>query len=175
MTGFMETLHAQKPNERLAAKLALYGQFVGSWTLDIDYDPPGGARISAPGEWHFGWVLDGKAVQDRWMFPSRSYRVGKPVEPWHRDGTTLRWYDPMIDAWHINYIDAGRPYQIKQIARAVGNDIVQTQIGGEASGVARRWRFTDISKDAFRWIGDITWDKGATWTCEMEMRARRAG
>jgi len=39
--------------------------------------------------------------------------------------------------------------------------------------VLRRWRFTDISDASFRWIGDVSWDRGATWTLEMEMHAAR--
>ncbi len=223
----LEALHAGAPDAQLAGKLSLYGQFIGSWALDIDHHVPGGPTFSAPAEWHFGWVLGGRAIQDIWMFPSRSFRVGKPAEPWHRQGTTFRWYDATIDAWHITYFDPSHANMIHQIGRAAGNDIVQMQtsaadlkflqntpqtrsgtsnrraalaswisnalcfpkfarecaatycelrkagISSDVAGVTRRWRFTDIAGDTFRWIGDISWDRGASWTLEMEMRARR--
>jgi hypothetical protein len=166
----MDVLHAARPDAALAGKLQLYGRFVGSWDLEVDHHPLNGPPRSAAGEWHFGWVLDGKAVQDVWIFPAR--RLRGAAEAWHRYGSTFRWYDPAIDAWHITYFDPSRPYQLRQLGRAVGADIVQ--IGEDHNGVQRRWQFVEITAQTFRWIGDVSWDKGANWTFEMEMRARRA-
>jgi hypothetical protein len=168
--AMLDALHAPGPNPALAAKLDLYGRFVGSWDLDIDYYPPGFPERHAPAEWHFNWVLDGFAVQDVWIFPARRLRTG-PAEPGWGYGSTFRMYDPMLDAWHIRYFGPTRPYEIRQIGRAVGPDIVQ--IGEDPNGIQRRWRFTEITPQSFRWIGDVSWDKGAHWTLEMEMRARR--
>jgi hypothetical protein len=169
--AMLEALGAGQPQPALAPKLQLYGRFVGSWVLDIDHHPLNGPHRQAEGEWHFGWVLDGRAVQDVWIYPARHVCAGKPPEPWHMYGSTFRWYDPLIDAWHITYFEPTRPFAVRQVGRAVGADIVQ--IGDDASGVMRRWRFVDIAERSFRWIGDVSWDKGATWTLEMEMRARR--
>jgi hypothetical protein len=168
----LEALNAGTPNAALAAKLHLYGQFVGSWRADIDYHALDGSKHSAEGEWHFSWVLDGKAIQDVWIFPARRLRAGgKPTEAWHRYGSTFRWYDPAIDAWHITYFDPSRPYETRQIGRAVGADIVQ--IGEDHNGVLRRWRFVEIAVESFRWLGEVSWDKGSTWILEMEMRTRK--
>jgi hypothetical protein len=163
----LDALHAVQPNPALAAKLNLYGRFVGSWDLDVEFHTLTGATLRAEGEWHFNWVLDGKAVQDVWIFPARRLR-GDKSEPWHMYGSTFRWYDPAIDAWHITWFDPSRPMEMRQI----GPDIVQ--IGEDHNGLQRRWRFVEITDSSFRWIGEASWDKGATWTLEMEMRARRA-
>ena len=138
-----DALHAPAPNVALAAKLQLYGQFVGSWDLDIDFHPPGAATIRAEAEWHFDWVLDGKAIQDVWIFPARRLRR-RTTEPWHMYGSTFRWYDPAIDAWHITYFDPGRPLEMRQIGRAVGADIVQ--VGEDQNGILSRWRFVEITR-----------------------------
>jgi hypothetical protein len=168
----LDALHAPAASPQLAAKLQTYGRFVGSWTLDVTWHPPGGTPVrTAEGEWHFAWVLDGRAIQDVWIFPARAKR-DKP-EPWHFYGSTMRWYDPQIDAWHITYFEPTRPFAQRQLGRAVGPDIVQ--IGEDASGVQRRWRFTEITDRSFHWIGEVSWDKGASWTLELDMRARRAG
>jgi hypothetical protein len=169
----LEALTAQGPSEALAGKLRLYGQFVGSWQLDIDYHPPGGPVQRAEGEWHFDWVLDGRAIQDVWIFPKRSLRgAEKADEPWYFYGSTMRVYDPALDAWHITYFEPTRPFEIRQIGRAVGPDIVQ--IADEQDGIVRRWRFVEITDRSFRWLGELSKDKGATWTLELEMRARKA-
>jgi hypothetical protein len=166
----LKALHAAGPNDALADKLSLYGRFVGSWELDIESYPLNGPPRRAEGEWHFAWVLDGKAIQDVWIFPARKLRGGG-AEPWHMYGSTFRWYDPMIDAWHIAYFDPGRPSEQHQLGRAVGADIVQ--IGEDHRGLQRRWRFLEITQRTFRWVGEASWDKGATWTLEMQMQAQR--
>lgn len=165
----LEALYAAQPHESLAAKLQTYGRFVGSWKLDIDFHPLNGPPRHAEGEWHFAWVLDGKAIQDVWIFPAR--RLRGTAEPWHMYGSTFRWYDPAIDAWHITYFDPSRPSEQRQLGRAAGNDIVQ--IGENHNGLQRRWRFVEITDQSFRWVGDVSWDNGMSWMLEMEMRARR--
>jgi hypothetical protein len=170
--AMLEALRAEAANEALADKLRLYGQFVGSWHLDIDYHAPNEKPRSAEGEWHFAWVLDGKAIQDVWIFPSRRVRAEKPGEPWYFYGSTMRIYNPALDAWHITYFEPTRPFELRQLGRPVGTDIVQ--MGEEVNGVTRRWRFVEITPDTFRWLGEASSDKGATWTLELEMRAQRA-
>jgi hypothetical protein len=167
----LEALGSTTPNETLASRLQLYGRFVGSWHLDVDFHPLNAPTRRAEGEWHFSWVLDGKAVQDVWIFPARRLRAG-PGDPWHMYGTTFRWYDPAIDAWHITWFDPSRSLETRQIGRAVGADIVQ--VGEDGNGLLSRWRFVEITDRSFRWLGEMSWDKGATWRLLMEMRARRA-
>lgn len=168
----LQALGSAGPDPALADKLRLYGQFVGSWWLEIEHRPAGGAPRRAEGEWHFAWALDGRAVQDVWIWPSRRLRAEQPGCWTHGYGTTLRWYEPAIDAWRIVFIDPGRAVEVRQIGRAQGADIVQ--VGETASGLWRRWRFTEIGPRTFRWLGDVSWDRGASWSLEMEMRASRA-
>jgi hypothetical protein len=91
----LEALHAGAANEALAPKLRLYGQFVGSWDLDVEWHAPTGNTVRAAGEWHFSWVLEGRAVQDVWIFPSRRARAAPPQPPgslaWAFYGSTFRW------------------------------------------------------------------------------------
>ncbi len=57
-------------------------------------------RAGASGEWHFGWALEGRAVQDVWIVPPRGeLRRGDAAANVNSYGTTLRVYDPDIDAW----------------------------------------------------------------------------
>jgi hypothetical protein len=171
-SAMVDALHAAEPNAAHNGKLRLYGQFVGSWTLDIDYHEIDGPVRHAEGEWHFDWVLEGRAIQDVWIFPSRAARVRhRASEPWHFYGSTVRVYDPNIDAWHITFFEPTRPFEIRQVGRAVGADIVQ--MGEEVEGITRRWRFVEITPRSFKWLGEASRDKSATWTLEMEMRARR--
>jgi len=137
----------------------LYGWLIGSWDLDVTRFLPDGTTRRRPGEWHFGWVLEGRAIQDVWILPGVFY------------GTTLRIYDPSIDAWHILWSDPLRQFYTRQIGRARGKDIVQD--GNNDAGELVRWSFNDITPDSFRWLGQRSRDGGAAWQTQAEFLARR--
>jgi hypothetical protein len=117
----LDALFADGPAPAFADKLQLLGQFVGSWELDVVYrDPTGERRLSA--EWHFGWTLNGRAVQGVWIAPSRRDRQrGEPPVDW---GTTIRFYDPRIDAWRSTWIGPVKGFVLPFIARPIGDKIV---------------------------------------------------
>jgi len=87
-------------------------------------------------------------------------------------GTTLRVYDPNIDAWHILWSDPLRQFYTRQIGRAQGSDIVQ--LGKNDAGEAVRWSFTEITPASFRWLGERSRDDGKSWQLQAEFLARRA-
>jgi hypothetical protein len=118
-----------------------------------------GKTHEGKGEIHFVWALDGRAIQDVWILPGAFY------------GTTLRVYDPALDAWHILWSDPVKQYYTRQLGRARGRDIVQEGTTGE--GVPVRWSFTDITPDSFRWRGERSLDGGKTWHLQADFRAQR--
>jgi hypothetical protein len=167
-------LHADGPAPEHAEALKLYGQFVGDWDTDIVTYTPDGVRHQGQGEIHFGWILEGRAVQDVWMIPRRNERrADAPVMPvagnWY--GTTVRAYDPALDAWRIYWIDPARGAYYQQVGRQQGADIVQE--GATESGALSRWSFTEITPESFHWKGEASFDKGATWRLLVEVFARR--
>jgi hypothetical protein len=175
-SGFIAALHAAGPAPERADKLALYGRFVGDWESEIVAHAPDGARYRGRGEIHFGWVLEGRAIQDVWMIPRRAERTPEaPAMPiagnWY--GTTLRIYDPALDAWRIYWIDPASNSFRQQIGRARGNDIVQE--GTTESGALTRWSFTEITPRAFHWTGEASLDQGASWGLLVDVFARRVG
>jgi hypothetical protein len=157
-SSFLRALHAERPAPDRADKLSLYGWLVGRWEMDgiIHND---GTTHTGRGEIHFDWVLEGRAIQDVWIFPGVFY------------GSTLRVYDPNLDAWHILWSDPMRQVYRRQIGRARGNDIVQD--GKDDTGAPVRWSFTEITPDSFHWLGEVSPNGGATWRLEAEFFARR--
>jgi hypothetical protein len=158
---FLDRLHAQGAAEDRAGKMSLYGWLIGSWEMEATLHADDGSRQQGRGEIHFGWVLEGRAIQDVWILPGVFH------------GTTLRVYDPGLDAWHILWNDPVRQYYARQIGRARGKDIVQE--GKNDAGDALRWSFTDITADGFRWLGERSRDGGASWQLQAEFLARRTG
>lgn len=60
-------LNANGPAHEYADKMMLFGQFVGDWEFDLVSIRPDGTRLKGSGEWHFGWALQGRAIQDVWI------------------------------------------------------------------------------------------------------------
>ncbi len=169
---FAEALHSGGPDPGHAGGLKLYGRFIGAWAFDATRVLEDGTRLTGRGEVHFGWVLEGKAVQDVWILPARDAGPSPSLGPWTFYGTTLRVYDPGIDAWHIFWSDPRSGYFSRQLGRAEGDSIVQQGVDDTGSSV--RWSFSRITEDAFRWLGERSHDSGATWREEVEFLARRA-
>ena len=86
-------------------------------------------------------------------------------------GTTLRVYDPGLDAWHILWSDPMRQVYRRQVGRVEGPDIVQ--LGTDDQGAQVRWSFLDRTEDSFRWWGEQSPDGGVSWTLVAEFLARR--
>lgn len=162
-----QTLHADSPAPDRAAPMMLYGQFVGSWDGVLVREDAHGVRRETPAEVHFGWVLEGRAVQDVWIAPTRT--AANASELMH--GTTVRVYDPQNDLWHITWIDPVKQVYNRMTGRKVGDEIVQEYRTEE--GVRVQWLFTEIRTDSFHWIARRSKDDGKTWKIRGEFFLRR--
>jgi hypothetical protein len=172
MTAFLAALGADGPSADRTGKMDLYGWLIGSWDLDIVRYLPDGATRRRKGEWHFGWALEGRAIQDVWITPPRGAREGDAAANINSYGTTLRVYDPRIDAWQVQWTDPVTQNFLTMIGRKEGDDIVQT--GTDASGQPVRWSFSDIAPDSFTWRGETSPDQGANWRLDVEFACRRS-
>lgn len=171
MTPFLDALHAGDAAADRSGKMSLYGWLIGSWELMVTEFRADGTVVHRPGEWHFGWTLEGRAIQDVWIVPPRGARHGDAVASSNRYGTTLRTYDPRIDAWHIQWTDPVSQTYLSMIGRAEGDDIVQ--LGKGPDGQSYRWSFRDITPGSFLGRGEISADGGATSRVNVEFTATR--
>jgi hypothetical protein len=171
-TAFLDALGANEAAADRTGKMDLYGRFVGSWELDVTQIADDGRKRRRPGEWHFGWALEGRAIQDVWIVPPRgALREGDAAARFNTYGTTLRVYDPDIDAWRIQWTDPVTRTFLSMIGRAQGDNIVQQ--GKRPDGALVRWSFSEITRDSFFWRGEISADQGATWRLNVEFTAKR--
>jgi hypothetical protein len=172
ISPFLDALGAEGAAADRAGKMELYGRFVGSWDLDVTQFPEDGVPRRRKGEWHFGWTLEGRAIQDVWIVPPRGeLRHGDAGANVNSYGTTLRVYDPDIDAWRIQWADPVTRNFLGMIGRADGDDIVQ--LGTRPDGQLIRWSFSEITPDSFRWRGEVSADDGASWRLNTEFTAAR--
>jgi hypothetical protein len=158
-------LMAEGPDPELKEKLMLFGQFVGNWDIEARYPQADGGEVKRQGEVHFGWILEGRAIQDVWMTHDKT--------PPSFMGTTIRFYDPKIDAWHSIWIAPARGVVRTFLGRKVGNDIVLESKTKE--GYPENWIFYEIKPGSFRWRAVESHDNGNNWELTEEMRVHRKG
>ena len=166
----LDVLPAPGPLAEHADELALFGQFVGSWDVEATYfHPDGSRRGERRGEWHFGWALQGRAIQDVIISPPlHEIEAGAPVAEY---GTTVRFYDPRTDAWQVTYVAPVAGVTVNLVARGTADGIVLE--GRLPNANPCRWTFSEITGDAFRWRGYESPDDGETWFMDEEMLVRR--
>ncbi len=170
-SSMLEALAASGPYPEHADKLRLFGQLVGSWDIEARYFTPDGmVTQERRGEWHFGWALDGRAIQDVIISPPRAEQR-QTGAPFHEYGTTVRFYDPRLDAWQVTFVAPIFGGIVNLIARPASDGIVLE--GRAPDGKRYRWTFSEITADAFRWRGYWSVDEGQTWVLDEEMHARR--
>jgi hypothetical protein len=156
-------LLADKVYEPETEIMMTFGHFVGSWDLDAVFFSRDGSRTTSKGEWHFGWILGGRGIQDI-IFP-----VG--ASP-HEYGTTIRCYDSTTQAWRATFMMPVFQEFANIVFRRSGNNLV-----GELEGLPRgqqiRWVFSEITPTSFLWYDEESLDDGKTWFRRQEMRGRR--
>jgi len=171
-SNFFDVLHSNAPASDRAEKTSLYARLVGRWEMDVVIYKNDGAKHSTHGLVCASWVLEGRAIQDVFAVPGLFY------------GTTLRVYDPDLDAWHVLRTDPLNQVYVRLIGRPRGNDIVNE--GKEPASLARlygvasaagmevtiRWSFTDIMPSSFNWRSERSID-GVNWQLQREFFARR--
>ena len=148
----------------------LYGWLVGSWDLRVLVHESDGSETTHRGAIHAGWVLQGRAIQDVFDVPGFFY------------GTSVRFYDPQLQAWQVFWMDPMKQVFMRLLGRQKGNDIVNE--GKETPELARayglvpdpdariQWNFTDITAQSFRWVS-LRSNDGENWVLQREYFGQR--
>jgi hypothetical protein len=88
-------LAASGPHASLGDQARTWDRFVGTWDCDFGFHLEDGSVRHSPGELEFGWVLDGRALQDLWiMYPG-------PGEKERGIGTSVRFFDERSRTWRV--------------------------------------------------------------------------
>jgi hypothetical protein len=165
---FSEVLVSAGPHPDLPAEQQIFAPFVGSWDLLVTwYDEGGAVRRQERGEWHFAWVLEGRAIQDVWIVPPRAERAGS--RDLYEYGTSLRFFDPALGAWRSTWIGPARCAVHTFVARSLADEVVlETTL---ENGMGMRWVFCDITDRSFTWRNSRQTADG--WVLTQEFRAQR--
>jgi hypothetical protein len=157
-------LGAPGPHPSLGPEARAFDRFVGTWDGDYSFHAEDGSVRHSPGEVLFGWIIDGRAMQDIW--------IGYPKEPKGERtiGTSVRYFDGKAGTWRVVWMAPALGMVTLQ-GGVEGDRIVLK--GRDVDGGELRWSFNDIKDDAFTWRGEKSSDGGKTWRLEEEHRMKR--
>ena len=158
-------LSASGPHASLGDQARVWDRFVGTWDCDFGFYGEDGSVRRSPGELEFGWVLDGRAIQDLWItYP-------KPGEKERGIGTSIRFFDDRARTWRVLFVNPKYGAVLSVQGGVEGDRIVLR--GQDTEGGQLRWSFNDIKDDSFTWRGEKSRDEGKTWRVEEEHHMRR--
>jgi hypothetical protein len=169
-SGFAQTLLASGPHPSLGHHADTFGRLIGSWTGEYSDRDPGQPVETGSMEVHFGWVLQGRAVQDTWIAPPRAPARAGSVLKRQTYGTTLRVFHPEIEAWRAVWLNPLKGKRNDLIGRRIGDDIVQLCLGTDRP---EKWVFSQITARSFLWRAYLLGDDGVTWVRGTEFQLHR--
>lgn len=167
MNQFCQALTALNPSSHIPPQDNWFAPLIGHWDFEW-IDKKGDMECKVPGEWIFSWIIEGCAIQDVFICPSRPNRQGDMFKN-AAYGTTLCWYNAQEHCWEAVYADKESYTTLK--AQKDKSDIVLTCTNCE--GYQMKWIFSDITSDNFHWRNIISNDNGENWTVAGQLFASR--
>lgn len=165
MKEFIKALVCECKSNIIPDRCNLFGSFVGEWDFEWVDNRGTEDERHVKGEWIFQWILEGTAVQDLFICPSRKERLTN-YQPDAAYGTTVRMYNPDTEAWDILYTELGGATQLE--AKWEKDRIIQTAVADRNL----RWVFSEITRTSFHWQRMVRED-GGHWTVEADLYAVR--
>ncbi len=163
--AMIKVLASASPNPSLGEEAQTFDRLVGTWDADFSFHRKDGTIYHKKGELHFGWVMDGHAIQDLWI----GYPAGEQKE--RSIGTTFRFFDTKLKRWRIVFINPLANYVVMTEGGREGDRIVLR--GTDVDGLPIRWTFSEITPQSFHWQGEKSFDGGKTWQLEEDHHMRR--
>jgi len=159
-------LQAMGPHPSLGEQAQVFGRFVGIWDGEYAEFSKDGKTTHSSGEWIFGWVMDGRAIQDLFIVHPSAARKERYV------GTTLRYFEPKSGTWSATFVDP----ESGSAATLTGGAVEDRRIvlhGQIKDGKETRWSFDEIRPDSWVFRDEETGDGGKTWRLREEDHMKR--
>jgi hypothetical protein len=165
MREFEEALVCKTKSNSIPEVYNFFGPLIGEWDFEWIDNHGTEKERHIKGEWIFSWILEGTAIQDVFICPSRTERINGN-QPDAEYGTTIRIYNSKSQAWDIFYGCEGEATCLE--ARKDGDNVVLTEISSEKM----KWVFSRITDNSFHWQ-HLRIQDGTAWKVKGEIFALR--
>ncbi len=163
--NFIDALIADSKSDFILSKDDIYSKLIGEWDVIWVENEGTNNERKVKGEWLFSRILEGMAIQDMFIVPSRTERKINP-QPDGEYGTTIRIYNPNTNNWDIYYGCTGYAFRLE--GKKEGESIVHTEI----TEGKMKWVISDITENSFKWEKLIC-DNTGIWNLEGLVYAKR--
>ena len=163
--AMIAALASADPNPSMGEEARTFDRLVGTWDCDFSFHLDDGSVRHKRGELLFGWILDGRAVQDSWITYPADGQKDREI------GTSLRFFDTALKQWRVIFVGPQFNYAVNTQGGMEGDRIVLQ--GMDADGLPIRWSFNQMKPDSFVWRGEKSRDGGKTWKLEEEHQMKR--
>ena len=163
--AMVAALAASRPHPSLGNEARAFDRLVGVWDCDFSFRLADGRVRHKKGELLFGWVMDGRAIQDLWI----GYPTGDQKE--RTIGTTIRFFDSALKQWRVVFVNPQFNYVVTTQGGLEGERIVLR--GLDSDGLPIRWTFSEMKPESFHWQGEKSRDGGKTWMVEEDHHMKR--
>lgn len=172
--SFADALVSQQRSSEFTDDDDIFGFLIGQWQIEaILYDPAGKKEERRKGEVHASWILEGRAIQDIFIFPGRAERAHSISVEGDRYATTIRTFDRRLKAWRVIFINpAADDTSAQLVARRRGDGIEME--GRLSTGTRIRWRYIAITPATFRYTAEKMSSDGETWQVYLELLGTRS-
>jgi hypothetical protein len=159
-------LKAGRPHPLLGDHAKLFGRLVGTWDVEYTDFSKDGKATRRSGQMTFGWVMDGRAIQDIWIVDPSGTREEREVY------ADLHYFDSQSGAWHTVFVDPEHASVLRFTDEAVGDDRIVLD-SHDLDGEETRWSFNDIRCGSFAFRSEVSRDDGKTWRLQSDYRMKR--
>ena len=163
--AMISVLASTNPSPHIGEEARTFDRLVGTWDADYAFYRDDGTVLHKKGELLFGWIMDGRAIQDLWIGYPTDNQKERTI------GTTIRFFDTATKQWRVVFVGPQSNYMVTMQGGREGERIVLR--GVDSDGLPIRWSFSEMKSDSFHWLGEKSHDGGKTWKVEEDHHMKR--
>lgn len=171
--SFLDALVSSQRAPELVDADDIFGFLIGSWDIEAVLHDPDGRTQRIKGEIHASWVLEGRAIQDLFIFPRRTDRASGVPAQGDRYATTIRTYDRALQAWRVTFINPAADETSAQLIACRRGQGIEME-GQLAGGTRIRWRYQSVTPTSFQYSAEKLGSDGKSWQLYLELFGTRA-
>lgn len=163
MENFEEALVGEKIN-KIPEEYDWFAPLIGDWNFDY-YDGNEQTNRKIKGEWIFRKILNGTAIEDLFICPSRETMYTNP-QPDGEYGVAIRVFNNTTKCYDMVYTCE------KYMRNLHFNKEGEKLVGTVLDNVNEKWVFSEITKDTFHWQ-NVTVLESGEWQINSNVYGKR--